>query len=111
MSKLPAICALICLVALSGTARGQGSAPPTLSSRLTPEASPSAPPKEVKPAPEKSATPPPKPGESPAAGQEIITEIYADKVVFDSTKSLGVFSGHIVVIDTRFQIQGDKLTI
>jgi lipopolysaccharide transport protein LptA len=40
-----------------------------------------------------------------------VTEIYADKAVFDSTKSTGVFSGHIIVIDPRFQIQGDKLTI
>jgi lipopolysaccharide transport protein LptA len=31
--------------------------------------------------------------------------------VFDSSKSIGVFSGHIIVIDPRFQIQGDKLTI
>jgi lipopolysaccharide transport protein LptA len=86
---------------------GQGSAPPSLSSRLKPESSPSA-----TAAPEKSATPP-KPGVSPATSpaEEIITEIYADKAVFDSTKSIGVFTGHIVVIDPRFQIQGDKLTI
>ncbi|HEX4640189.1 MAG TPA: LptA/OstA family protein [Chthoniobacterales bacterium] len=111
MRKLLAVGAMICLVALGETARGQGSAPPNLSSRLTPEASPSAPPKVVKPVPDKNAPSQPKPGESPAAGQEIVTEIYADKAVFDSTKSIGVFSGHIVVIDPRFQIQGDKLTI
>jgi lipopolysaccharide transport protein LptA len=111
MRKLPAVCAILCLVALGGTALGQGSAPPSLSSRLKPDASPSPTPKEVKPIAEKSATPQPKPGESPSPGQEIVTEIYADKAIFESTKSIGVFTGHIIVIDPRFQIQGDKLTI
>ena len=112
MSKLPEICAMICLAALSGTARGQGSAPPNLSSRLTAEPSPTAPPqKEVKPAPQKSPAAQPPPGGSPTPAPEIVTEIYADKVVFDSGESRGVFTGHIVVIDPRFQIQGDKLTI
>ena len=111
MRKFSAICTIVYLVALVGTALGQGSAPSSLSSRLTPESSPSTPPKPVKPTAEKSPAPQPKPGESPAPAQEIVTEIYADKAVFDSTKSIGVFSGHIVVIDPRFQIQGDKLTI
>ena len=31
--------------------------------------------------------------------------------MFDYGKSIGVFTGHIIVIDPRFQIQGDKLTI
>ena len=112
MRKLLAACAMIWLVTLNESAQGQGSAPPSLSSRLKPDASPSATPKNVKPTPAKSATPAPKPGESPSApAQEIVTEIYADKAVFDSSKSIGVFTGHIVVIDPRFQIQGDKLTI
>ena len=117
MRKFLWVCAVVSLAASSGTARGQGSAPSSLSSRLKPEASPSptptATPKEVKPAPEKSPSTEKKPAPSPSAapGQEIVTEIYADKVVFDSTKSTGVFTGHIVVIDPRFQIQGDKLTI
>jgi len=111
MRKFLAVCTIVWLVALVATARGQGSAPSSLSSRLKPESSPSATPKDVKPAAEKSATPQLKPGESPAPGQEIVTEIYADKAVFDSGKSIGVFTGHIVVIDPRFQIQGDKLTI
>jgi lipopolysaccharide transport protein LptA len=59
----------------------------------------------VSPAPAPAASP------APAAGEQVVTEIYADKAVFDSTKSIGVFSGHIVVIDPRFKIQGDKLTI
>ncbi|MFL6521833.1 MAG: LptA/OstA family protein [Chthoniobacterales bacterium] len=112
MRKLLVICAMISLAALNETAHGQGSAPPSLSSHLKADASPSPTPKNVKAKPDKSATPAPKPGESPAPpAQEIVTEIYADKAVFDSTKSIGVFTGHIVVIDPRFQIQGEKLTI
>lgn len=110
MRKSLVVFVLLCAAGLAGIARGQGSAPPNLSSRLKAETSPSATPKAVEP--EKSATPKPRENSSPAAPQEqIVTEIYADKAVFDSTKSLGVFSGHIVVVDPRFQIQGDKLTI
>ena len=43
--------------------------------------------------------------------EPIITEIYADQTVFDSGKSIGIFTGHVVVTDPRFNIQGDKLTI
>jgi lipopolysaccharide transport protein LptA len=112
MRKLLGVMLLLCAAGLVGTARGQGSAPPNLSSRLTPETSPSPTPKTAKVEPEKSAAAKPKESGSPVAAQEqIVTEIYADKAVFDSTKSLGVFSGHIIVIDPRFQIQGDKLTI
>jgi lipopolysaccharide transport protein LptA len=112
MMKFLAVCVLLLAAGLAGTARGQGSAPPNLSSRLKPESSPATPPKTVKADPEKSAAPKPKESNSPAVAQEqIVTEIYADKAIFDSTKSLGVFTGHIIVIDPRFQIQGDKLTI
>ena len=112
MRKFLAVCTIVYLIALVGTGRGQGQAPSSLSSRLTPESSPSATPKkEDKPAVAKSPAPQSKPGESPAPGQEIVTEIYADKAVFDSGKSIGVFTGHSVVIDPRFQILGDKLTI
>jgi lipopolysaccharide transport protein LptA len=105
-----AVCAMLCLAALAGIARGQGSAPATL--RATPESSPSATPKAVKVSPDKSATDKSTPAVSPApAAEPIVTEIYADKAVFESSKSIGVFNGHIIVIDPRFQIQGDKLTI
>ena len=112
MRTLFGVCALLLLAALSGTARGQGSAPPSLSSRLAPDSSPSPTPKDVKPKPDKTPTDKANESASPAPAQEqIVTEIYADKTVFDSTKSIGVFSGHVVVIDPRFQIQGEKLTI
>jgi lipopolysaccharide transport protein LptA len=116
MRNVFVVCAMLFPAALAGTVCGQGSAPPSLSSRLAPDASPSPRPtpsvKSVKPDSEKTPGDKPKPKASPAATQEgIVTEIYADKVVFDSTKSTGVFTGHIVLIDPRFQIQGDKLTI
>ena len=109
MRKALVVCSMLCVAALAGTVRGQGTAPSSLSSRLKPESSPSPTPKDAKVNVDKSATEKAKPGESPAP--EIVTEIYADKVVFDSTKSSGVFSGHVVVVDPRFKIQGDKLTI
>jgi lipopolysaccharide transport protein LptA len=112
MKKPLGILVLLCVAGVAGIARGQGSAPPNLSSHLKPETSPSPTPKTAKVEPEKSAAPKAKENGSPAPPQEqIVTEIYADKAVFDSTKSLGVFGGHIVVVDPRFQIQGDKLTI
>jgi len=122
MTRLFVVCAMLSVAALAGTCLGQGSAPSSLSSRATPKSSPSPTakeksspsptPKDVKSGPDKSPTEPPKEGASPTPAQEtIVTEIYADKAVFDSGKSQGVFTGHIVVIDPRFQIQGDKLTI
>ena len=115
MRNFLGVFAMFCLAALAEIARGQSSAPSTLSSRAprpAPENSPSPTPKNVKVSPDKSATDKATPAGSPTpAAEQIVTEIYADKAVFDSTKSIGVFTGHIIVIDPRFQIQGDKLTI
>ena len=115
MRKLAAAGAILCFGVLAGNTRGQGSAPSTLSSRPpsqpSEKASPAGVPKENPPA-EKNPAAKPKDAASPAGAQEqIITEIYADQTVFDSTKSIGIFTGHVVVTDPRFQIQGDKLTI
>jgi lipopolysaccharide transport protein LptA len=115
MRRLAAAGAIFCFAVLSGSARGQGSAPATLSSRPpsqpSEKASPAKVPKENPPA-DKNPAPKPTDTASPAAAQEqIVTEIYADQTVFDSTKSIGIFTGHVVVTDPRFQIQGDKLTI
>ncbi len=113
MTKLGVAHAIL-FALLVGIARGQGSAPATLSR------TPSQPSDKVSPAkipsdrPSSESDPGRKPDEAkkPAAAQEpIITEIYADKTVFDSAKSIGIFTGHIVVTDPRFSIQGDKLTI
>lgn len=39
------------------------------------------------------------------------TEIFADEAFFDSTKSMGTFTGHVKVTDPRFNLQSDKLTV
>src|SRR6266566_561125 len=39
------------------------------------------------------------------------TEIYSDEAVFDSTKNMGIFSGRVKVVDPRFNLQSDKLTV
>ncbi|PZR75614.1 MAG: hypothetical protein DLM52_07225 [Chthoniobacterales bacterium] len=41
----------------------------------------------------------------------ITTEIYAEEAFFDSGKSIGVFTGHVRVLDPRFSLQSDKLTV
>jgi lipopolysaccharide export system protein LptA len=44
-------------------------------------------------------------------GQPIMTEIYADQAFFDSAKHIGVFTGHVIVKDPRFNVQAEKLTV
>lgn len=50
-----------------------------------------------------------------AAGQQsnepTTTEIYSDEAFFDSTKNVGIFSGRVKVVDPRFNLQSDKLTV
>jgi lipopolysaccharide transport protein LptA len=41
----------------------------------------------------------------------VTTEIYADDAFFDSTKNIGIFSGHVKVADPRFTLQSEKLTV
>jgi lipopolysaccharide transport protein LptA len=43
--------------------------------------------------------------------QTTTTEIYADEAFFDSTKNMGIFSGRVKVVDPRFNLQSDKLTV
>ena len=115
MRILRGMCAVLCAAMLGGTAHGQGTAPSTLSTRSpqpAPQATAAEKAKDVKVTVEKSPAEKTKEIKKPAAPREqIVTEIYADQAVFDSTKSIGVFTGHIIVTDPRFQIQGDKLTI
>src|SRR5438067_2075768 len=116
MTKLAAAGAILSFALIAGIACGQGSAPATLSSqppRKLPEkkASPAEAPSES-PSSENNPAEKPKDATGVAAAQEpIITEIYADQTVFDSGKSIGIFTGNVVVTDPRFNIQGDKLTI
>src|SRR5213080_789764 len=43
--------------------------------------------------------------------QPTTTEIYSDEAFFDSTKNMVIFSGRVKVIDPRFNLQSDKLTV
>ncbi|HZR04465.1 MAG TPA: LptA/OstA family protein [Candidatus Udaeobacter sp.] len=45
------------------------------------------------------------------SNQPTTTEIYADEAFFDSTKNMGIFSGRVKVVDPRFNLQSDKLTV
>jgi len=45
------------------------------------------------------------------SNQPTTTEIYSDEAVFDSTKNMGIFSGRVKVVDPRFNLQSDKLTV
>jgi len=115
MTKRGTVDAIFCLAWMIGTACGQGSAPATLAPRTQSQPSEKASPAKVS---SKKSSSENDPAQKPnaakgatAAEEPIITEIYADKTVFDSAKSIGVFTGNIVVTDPRFNIQGDKLTV
>ena len=47
----------------------------------------------------------------PQSNQPTTTEIYADEAFFDSTKNMGIFTGRVKVVDPRFNLQSDKLTV
>jgi lipopolysaccharide transport protein LptA len=111
MRKLGVVAAFLCFGLFAANVCAQGSAPAALSSRTPSELA-------DKNLPSKTSPPEKDPSErsmspSPSAKTEepIVTEIYADQTVFDSSKSIGTFTGNVVVVDPRFNIQGDKLTI
>ena len=115
MRRLALAGATLCFALVTEIVVGQGSAPDTLSSRTPNQASektlPANAPSE-NPSSEKDPAQKPKTTTSGATAEEpIVTEIYADQTVFDSAKSIGIFTGNVVVTDPRFNIQGDKLTI
>jgi lipopolysaccharide transport protein LptA len=45
------------------------------------------------------------------SNEAMTTEIYADEAFFDSAKNMGIFSGRVKVVDPRFNLQSDKLTV
>jgi lipopolysaccharide transport protein LptA len=47
----------------------------------------------------------------PQSNEPTTTQIYADEAFFDSTKNMGIFSGRVKVVDPRFNLQSDKLTV
>ena len=105
----------ILFVLMLGCAYGQGTAPSTIVPRAQTKNRPAE-----KASAEKVSAPTPKPssdsptksgGKSEAPEEPIVTEIFADKTIFDSAKSIGTFIGHVIVTDPRFNIQGDKLTV
>lgn len=50
-------------------------------------------------------------GSNPKSNEPMTTEIYADQAFFDSAKNTGVFTGRVKVLDPRFNLQADKLTV
>jgi lipopolysaccharide transport protein LptA len=116
MRKLGRSTAILGFVMVTAIAAGQGSAPASLSSRTpsakTPDKTKKAKASAEDSLAERTPTVGPKEEATPGAPEEqVVTEIYADQTVFDSSKSIGIFTGHVVVTDPRFNIQGDKLTI
>lgn len=116
MRRLGAVAgAILCVSWMTEVTYSQGSAPAALSSRFQEKALEKT--VSTKAKSEGSESTPDsaeksKQANSGAATEKpIVTEIYADQTVFDSAKSIGVFSGHVVVTDPRFNIQGDKLTV
>lgn len=56
-------------------------------------------------------SPTPSKGSETATTGPTTTEIYADEASFDSANRIGVFKGHVKVIDPRFTLQSDQLTV
>ena len=50
-------------------------------------------------------------GTGSQSNEPTTTEIYSDEAFFDSTKNVGIFSGRVKVVDPRFNLQSDKLTV
>lgn len=83
-----------------------------LAQNLTASTLKSPPPKAVKKNPEKDPLKAAVGGGAALPAREAITtEIYADQAFFDSPKHIGIFTGHVIVNDPRFNVQSDKLTI
>ena len=77
---------------------------------------PSASPGKKTEKPKASAAPADSPNKSVAdelakPSEPVTTEIYSDQAYFDSTKNMGIFTGHVKVNDPRFNLQSDKLTV
>src|SRR4051812_506275 len=110
MTRLWTVNALLCFALTIGIAQAQGTA------TIAPRAQTSSSEKKVARKGNESSTQDdsaPKPDKIKALkpDEPIVTEIYADKTVFDSGKSIGIFTGNVVVTDPRFNIQGDMLTV
>src|SRR4051812_2407181 len=110
MTNRCALQAIFCSVLMTALGHGQGSAPATIAPR-TQNQSPQTTVKNTAENTRPGSDSTPKTGEAkPGTFEPIVTEIYADKTVFDSGKSIGIFTGNVVVTDPRFNIQGDMMT-
>jgi len=68
--------------------------------------------KTEKPSAEKNKSAPTNPlAPATNTNEPTTTEIYANEAFFDSNKNMGIFSGSVKVIDPRFNLQSDKLTV
>jgi lipopolysaccharide transport protein LptA len=96
-----AVLTLICLSLAPGvSARAQKDAAPAKSPVAMPSRA-----KEQKTEPNKLL------GTASQSNEPTTTEIYADEALFDSNKNVGVFTGHVKVVDPRFNLQSEKLTV
>src|SRR5437868_3319530 len=101
---------LMLFVTISAAARLQGQIP----AATAPKTSATAPEKKAKKAASEKQDK--SPGENLfgtrlQSNEPTTTEIYADEAFFDSTKNMGIFSGRVKVVDPRFNLQSDKLTV
>lgn len=102
---------ILCFGWVIGVAHGQGSAPATIAPRSLSAAAEKRAPSTQEPSAQGDTASKSEKVTAARADEPIVTEIYADKTVFDSAKMIGIFTGHVVVTDPRFNIQGDMLTV
>ena len=93
------------LLGLSALLQGQSAVPPAQS------ANPGAKPQAEMRAKEKKEPSKLFGGGASRANEPTTTEIYADEAFFDSNQNMGIFTGHVKVMDPRFNLQSQKLTV
>src|SRR2546426_8008449 len=101
---------LMLFVTISAAGRLQGQIP----AATAPKTSATAPEKKAKKAASEKQDKSPTAnlfGTGLQSNEPTTTEIYADEAFFDSTKNIGIFSGRVKVVDPRFNLQSDKLTV
>src|SRR5438105_1984469 len=101
---------LMLFVTISAAGRLQGQIP----AATAPKTSATAPEKKAKKATSEKQDKSPNAnlfGTGLQSNEPTTTEIYADEAFFDSTKNIGIFSSRVKVVDPRFNLQSDKLTV
>src|SRR6266478_1444004 len=101
---------LMLFVTISAAGRLQGQIP----AATAPKTSATAPEKKAKKAASEKQDKSPNAnlfGTGLQSNEPTTTEIYADEAFFDSTKNIGIFSSRVKVVDPRFNLQSDKLTV